>query len=256
MGRRGRPPFPDILTPREWEVLALLRENLTNDAIAARLGVTHAAAKYHVSEILSKLGVASREEAAAWEPVPAAEAGKPRLRWGVSGLVGWLRPVTLGNAALIGAAVVVVAGLGVLAWGVLRESGDTNVPAGSLAVISATPTPTPVVRSEREAVDLAMEQLELVDALRPDEAPDVSVEKMTYGEAAELFRQFGVHLLIRPEGYSCPPGAHCPYPGEPADSVGWLIVISNLADDLPKPGATRFAAWIGETGGMTYDYVP
>ena len=127
MGRRGRPPFPDILTPREWEVLALLRENLTNEAIAARLGVTHAAAKYHVSEILSKLGVATREEAAAWEP-GSAEAGKPRLRrWGL-GLVGWLRPVTLGKAALVGASVVVLAGMGVLAWGVLRSGTPSERP--------------------------------------------------------------------------------------------------------------------------------
>jgi dipeptidyl aminopeptidase/acylaminoacyl peptidase/DNA-binding CsgD family transcriptional regulator len=136
MGRRGRPPYPDILTPREWEVLALLRENLTNEAIAARLGVTHAAAKYHVSEILSKLGVASREEAAAWEPArELAEAGKPRLRrWWGAGL-GWLRPVTVGKAALIGAAVAVVAGLGVLAWGVLRTSGDETA-----LVVAASPT--------------------------------------------------------------------------------------------------------------------
>ncbi len=118
MGRRGRPPYPDILTPREWEVLALLRQNLTNEAIAARLGVTHAAAKYHVSEILSKLGVSSHEEAAAW--APAVE----RRPWWAAAL-GSLRPVTLGKAALIGASVAVLAGLGVLAWGVLREGRDS-----------------------------------------------------------------------------------------------------------------------------------
>jgi DNA-binding NarL/FixJ family response regulator len=39
MNRRGRPPHPDVLTPREWEVLALLREELTDQAIADRLGI-------------------------------------------------------------------------------------------------------------------------------------------------------------------------------------------------------------------------
>src|SRR6266581_7809974 len=73
MGKRGRPPHPDILTPREWEVLALLRERLTNREIAERLGISVHAARYHVSEILSKLGVAKREEAA------QAEAGKRGL---------------------------------------------------------------------------------------------------------------------------------------------------------------------------------
>jgi DNA-binding CsgD family transcriptional regulator len=70
---RGRPPHPDILTPRQLEVLGFLRMGLTNDQIAQRLGITERGARYHVSEILSKLGVGSREEAAAWrgERLPA-----------------------------------------------------------------------------------------------------------------------------------------------------------------------------------------
>jgi Bacterial regulatory proteins, luxR family len=47
-------------------VLSLIREGLTNPQIAERLGVTESAAKFHVSEILSKLGVESRQEAAAY----------------------------------------------------------------------------------------------------------------------------------------------------------------------------------------------
>src|SRR3990172_7435338 len=73
MARRGRPPYPDVLTPREWEVLALLRQDLSNEEIAERLGISLAGAKYHVSEILGKLGVATREEAAAW----SASGGRP-----------------------------------------------------------------------------------------------------------------------------------------------------------------------------------
>jgi hypothetical protein len=41
----------------------LLREGLTNEEIADRLGISFAAAKYHVSEIISKLRVSSRHEA-------------------------------------------------------------------------------------------------------------------------------------------------------------------------------------------------
>ncbi|HSP54330.1 MAG TPA: helix-turn-helix transcriptional regulator, partial [Dehalococcoidia bacterium] len=73
-GRRGRPPHPDILTPREWEVLALLREGLSDQAIADRLGISLDGAKYHVREILSKLSVTSRQEAAAWQPEERAPA--------------------------------------------------------------------------------------------------------------------------------------------------------------------------------------
>jgi DNA-binding CsgD family transcriptional regulator len=63
--KRGRPKHADILTPREWEVLALLREGRTNEEISDRLGVSFYTAKFHVSEILSKLGVSTREDAVA-----------------------------------------------------------------------------------------------------------------------------------------------------------------------------------------------
>jgi DNA-binding NarL/FixJ family response regulator len=48
---------PDALTGREREVLGLVRLGLTNEEIAGRLGITLDGAKYHVSQILSKLGV-------------------------------------------------------------------------------------------------------------------------------------------------------------------------------------------------------
>ena len=70
MGRRGRPPHPDILTPREWEVLSLLREGLTDPQIGERMAISKRGASYHVSEILGKLVLSSRYEAAAWQPTP------------------------------------------------------------------------------------------------------------------------------------------------------------------------------------------
>ena len=51
------------LTGREREVLALLVEGLNNTQIAGRLTVSPSTIKSHVSNILSKLGVASRTEA-------------------------------------------------------------------------------------------------------------------------------------------------------------------------------------------------
>lgn len=51
------------LTAREKEILALMVEGLPNSDIASRLGVSASTAKFHVSNILSKLGVTSRTEA-------------------------------------------------------------------------------------------------------------------------------------------------------------------------------------------------
>jgi NarL family two-component system response regulator LiaR len=52
------------LTPRERDVLALLVKGLTNVEIAGRLSISRSTVKVHVSNILSKLGVSSRGEAA------------------------------------------------------------------------------------------------------------------------------------------------------------------------------------------------
>ncbi|HSC49432.1 MAG TPA: LuxR C-terminal-related transcriptional regulator [Gaiellaceae bacterium] len=60
---RVRGPL-DTLTPRQRDVLALLRLGLTNREIASRLVIEEATAKVHVRHILRKLGVRSRTEAA------------------------------------------------------------------------------------------------------------------------------------------------------------------------------------------------
>lgn len=62
----SEPPTPGHdLTERERTVLALMVEGLNNTQIAERLVVSPSTIKFHVSNILSKLGAASRTEAAA-----------------------------------------------------------------------------------------------------------------------------------------------------------------------------------------------
>ena len=54
----------DHLTPREREVLRLIARGLDNVEIAGELGISPRTAKNHVSNILSKLGLSSRIQAA------------------------------------------------------------------------------------------------------------------------------------------------------------------------------------------------
>ncbi len=141
MKHRGRPPHPDVLTPREWDVLTLVREGLTNPQIAERLGISFDAAKYHVAEILSKLQLSTREEAAAWQPEPP-ERSVLRPAWARAlGPIASLWRAWPIAARIAGATVVAatVLGLGVLAYGVVRSGGDDDgVQPSTTAATTAT----------------------------------------------------------------------------------------------------------------------
>ena len=137
MNRRGRPKHPDILTPREWEVLGLIREELSNDAVARRLGISVDGVKFHVAEILSKLGVASRHEAAAWQPGtrPWWMTAAAPLLFGRRVSFGWLSPAVVGVVA-----VAVAAGIGILIWGLVATGGGGDgLPSASTEPPSTGP---------------------------------------------------------------------------------------------------------------------
>jgi DNA-binding CsgD family transcriptional regulator/catechol 2,3-dioxygenase-like lactoylglutathione lyase family enzyme len=74
MGKRGRPPYSDILTPAEWRILEGIRHGLTNGALAAKCDLTLDGVKFHVSSMLLKLGLKSRRDLRQWSGVRADSA--------------------------------------------------------------------------------------------------------------------------------------------------------------------------------------
>lgn len=186
MSQRGRPRHPELLTPREQDVLALLRDGLTNEQIASGLGIMFETAKWHVSAILSKLGVATREEAAA---LPAEEG-----RWPLSRIA-----LALAGTAVVAGA---VAGLALLAWGVQRSGDDgqaSAVTVSASAAATAILQPTAQVRrgppittadaqfslpqvadAQHYYVPLAGYKDELVVEIQPVKGPDAETTPSSY----------------------------------------------------------------------------
>jgi DNA-binding CsgD family transcriptional regulator/catechol 2,3-dioxygenase-like lactoylglutathione lyase family enzyme len=87
--RRGRPPHDDILTPAEWRMVEMMRHGMTGPQIARRAGVSPDAVKFHVANILAKLGLPSRAALRHWTGIrrgsalhakeQAMEQGRPML---------------------------------------------------------------------------------------------------------------------------------------------------------------------------------
>ena len=73
---RGRPPHDDLLTPMEWTTVEWVRHGLSNRQIAERRGVSVDAVKFHVGNVLAKLGLADRRQLRRWDGVRSDSALK------------------------------------------------------------------------------------------------------------------------------------------------------------------------------------
>ena len=110
------------LSRRQREVLELIAAGKTNGEIAEQLGITLDGAKWHVSEILGKLGVPTREDAAEWW----RNSGSLGQRVGV--LARALAPFSAWKSAGIFAGVAGGAAAVVLLLAFFGSSGNPDVP--------------------------------------------------------------------------------------------------------------------------------
>jgi DNA-binding NarL/FixJ family response regulator len=65
LARAMRARHTERLTPREREIVVLLAAGLSNREIGERLGIAERTVKFHVGEILARLGAANRAQAVA-----------------------------------------------------------------------------------------------------------------------------------------------------------------------------------------------
>lgn len=127
------------LTSRQREVLALIAKGHTNAQIAEQLGVSLDGAKWHVREILSRLNVETREEAAAWWKREQAPWRRVARGFGFGAL-----PATAG---IVGAAAVVVVAVvaAVVIVASLNRDGDAPVAVDPTETPGSAETPTPEI---------------------------------------------------------------------------------------------------------------
>ncbi|MGE3077372.1 MAG: pentapeptide repeat-containing protein [Dehalococcoidia bacterium] len=128
------------LTERECEIARLLEQRLTNAEIAERLGITFATAKWHTSQVLSKVGAERREQvperlAALAEDRIARRRGERHRVW----TFGWLG---LAKGLGIAAVAVPVAALSVASVVILQHDGGGEPQSTTLhaSITQAEPT--------------------------------------------------------------------------------------------------------------------
>ncbi len=176
-GRRGRPAYPDVLTPAEWRVLEHLREGRTNAEIAVRLGISPDGVKFHVSNMLAKLELPDRRALAQWQP--SRKPSIPR-RSIIPALAGAAH--ALSSRVGLTAALVLVAGAGgVLALSELAGSSDRGAQDD-----------LPAVRASMEVTSFAMTQRSTMEPQIPGHSAqpgEIHREISLWYRAPDQFRE-------------------------------------------------------------------
>lgn len=136
---------PPQWTPRQREVLDLLVKGRTNREIAETLGISLDGAKWHVSEIITRLGVDSREEAAEfWRHENGLRMRFTRIASGFSsGTFKWVAASAFVSAVVVVSAMVVFAMRDTGGEGTDHAGDGIETPAAGSPTPGATASPAP-----------------------------------------------------------------------------------------------------------------
>ncbi len=259
IGRRAhhRAAFRDGLTERQLEVLALVARGRTNSEIASELGIAFETVKKHVSEILGRLGVESREEAAAaWR----ASAGRTRISRSFEGAL--LFAATKGVVLAATAIVVAALGTGAILF-LARDNNGGDTPAD---INSSTATATPTTGFADFGPTLTPEELSKLPGYNPTPLPTptilpklttiggATVRQLTVGAPSDLPQN--TTLYFNATCYACHGGInmHRAY----RDAAGELHIDSimpTLPANPPDGPVQRVTDWTSEGAGLVFALV-
>ncbi len=253
---RTPPAIDELLTPREREVLAFLRLELTNEQIAARMEISADGVKYHVSEIIGKLGVRNRREAARWperSQEPATGLVPFGALWRKAGSLS-VKPSTAA-LALTGAVVVAaVAGIALMLFLLLGANGDEADGGASVS----TDTSNAVETSDpRAIVDQALAAMTELDSYST--AYSLPIRQDDLREEAAWEVEFAVpdsyrFLLFGADGETerrCEPSLNPDGTGGGQTCYDVMTAITAYTvDELVFVGEATYARQCNETDGV------
>jgi DNA-binding CsgD family transcriptional regulator len=214
------------LTPRQREVLDLIARGYTNAQIGESLGMTLDGAKFHVGEIMGKLGVSSREEAAHWwrgYNRPAARIYRlfgPVTSWGMWRVAG-------AAAAVVAAAAIAVVTIIALQSG--EANSDPAIESTELPEAPSTSFTPGAFRAQQGSFEWALD-------IRPDGTFNLSSGSAVF---TGTYTVAGDQLIIDDRGW----GSACEPEPEPG-SYQWVRTAETLTlTSVEEPCDRRGRIW-------------
>jgi DNA-binding CsgD family transcriptional regulator len=263
----------DSLTPREHEVLRLLRTGLTDGEIAAQLGISTSTARHHVARIIGKLGVRNRYEAAFWPERPPWWVGAPAIApfawlWRKTGAALPVKASTLAAAVSGGGLVAVLAAAGLTAF-LVANAGTPGDGIDHARAADDVLGDTPAVLSDSAAIgndDAALDADERASAAA--QPVDTPVPPLSSGAPSDGGTPAPPQATPPPETWRCPNADGCPNTmAADCDAaldgiqlscqygVGATFAIQVHVGGPPEGGYSAFQAKLRWTDGAV-DYLP
>ena len=207
-------------TPRQREVLTLLARGRTNREIAEELGISLDGAKWHVSEIITRLGVQSRDEAAeywrhenGWRMRITRVAG-----FATSGVFKWA------GVTALAAGVAIIAAMAIFA---LYETGSEGEEHAGGGIESTATVPAPATASPSVPASVTPAPSPIIANPTGEVVAGVPVSAMTFGAPGSL--PVPLSVIVAKGCYQCD-GPTTGFERVTLDANGKLKI-----EALPKP---------------------